>query len=91
MTTKEITTITPRLPAPRPKLLWPTRPCSTEQRLERIDVLGQRIAGYVRFMCQADSNGSSPDARAKAIDAFYEQIVVLERQLGNIHENYQLE
>ncbi len=92
MITKTIAPSTPRLPAPRPKMLWATPPCTTEERLLRIEVMGQRIAGYVQFMCQVgNSNGVSADAKEKAVEAFYEQIVVLERQLGRIHEDFQLE
>jgi len=58
----------------------------------RIDILGQRIAAYVQFMCQVGNpNGASADAKEKAVEAFYEQMVVLERQLGRIHEDFQLE
>jgi hypothetical protein len=92
MIAKPIAPATPRLPAPRPKLLWATPPCTTEERLARIEVLGQRVAGYVAFMCQmGNSNGVSADAKEKAVDAFYEQMVVVEARLGRIHENFQLE
>jgi hypothetical protein len=73
-------------------MLWPTRPCTTQERLERIESLGQRIAGYVQLMCQAgNANGASADTREKAVTAFYEQIVVLEGELGRIYEEFQLE
>jgi hypothetical protein len=43
-------------------------------------------------MCQVDNaNGASADAKKRAIDAFYEQMVVLERQLGRIHDDFRLE
>lgn len=92
MTTKTIALATPRLPVPRPGMLWPRPPCTTEERLERIESMGRRIAGYVQFMCQAgNANGASADAKEKAVRSFYEQMVILERQLGRIQEDFQLE
>ena len=92
MATKTAPVTTPRLPAPRAKMYWPTAPTTTQERLIRIEALGQRIAGYVQSMCRADnSNGTSVDAREKAVQAFYEQMVVLDRQLGRIQEDFQLE
>lgn len=92
MSAKTIVPATRRLLAPRPKMLWPMPPRTTEERVERIEVMGQRIGGYIQFMCQAgNSNGASADAKERAIELFYEQMVVLERQLGRIHEDFQLE
>lgn len=36
-------------------------------------------------------NGTSGDAKDKAVDAFYQQMLVVDRQLGRIQENFQLE
>jgi hypothetical protein len=93
MTTKTIELApTPRLPPPRGKLVWPAPAHTTADRVQRIQALGECVEGYVRFMCQAgNANGVSDNANEKAIEAFYEQMVVLERQLGRIHDNFQLE
>jgi hypothetical protein len=65
---------------------------TTAERLQRIEALGQRINGYVQFMCQLDNlNGTSAEAKDKAVIAFYEQLVVLERRLGRIQDNLKLE
>src|SRR4051794_32918390 len=91
MTPRTIIPMTPRLPAPRAKKLWPMPPATSEERLERIEALGQRIAGYVQFMCAAGTpHGASPDAKKKAVDAFYEKTVVLDPQLAHTHETSQL-
>ncbi len=69
-----------------------TPPWTTAERLQRIEALGQRINGYVQFMCQAGNpNHASDEARDKAVVAFYEQMVLLERHLGRIHDDFQLE
>jgi hypothetical protein len=90
MTTNTITLS--RIGAPRAVLPWQTSPSSTEERLQRIQAMGQRINGYVQFMCHVDNlNGASAEAKEKAVVAFYEQMVVLERQLGRIQDDFQLE
>jgi hypothetical protein len=62
-----------------------------EERLRRIEALGQRIHGYVQFMCQVGSlNGTSAEAKESAVTAFYERMVVVEGQLGRIHEALRL-
>ena len=92
MTTKTVTPLTPRLPPLRPRMLWQNPPCTTEERVDRIESLSRRIAGYVQFMCDgSNANNASADGREKAVGAFYEQMVVTERQLGRIHEDFQLE
>jgi hypothetical protein len=84
-----------KAPSPRgaaflcPKL---TPPETLEERLRRIEAMGQRIDEYVRFMCQvATLNGASVEAKERAVTAFYERMVVLESQLGRIHEDLRLE
>jgi len=69
-----------------------TPPWTTEERLHRIEVLGQRINDYVQFMCQVGNlNATSAETKERAIVAFYEQLVVMERQLAHIHDGFQLE
>jgi len=100
MTTKTKTssrTAAPRTAAPRLADLpaagpWQTSPWTTEERLRRIEVMGQQVNGYVQFMCQVGTlNGSSAEAKENAVVAFYEQMVVLVRQLGRIQEDFRLE
>lgn len=89
MTTK---TIPPaRLDKPMPAKPWQPPCLTTEERLQQIEKLGQRIAGYVQFICKVGGmNGTSAEAKERAVAAFYERIVVLEGQLGRIQENLQL-
>ena len=70
---------------------WTTPPWTMEERLQRIEAMGQRISGYVRFMCQAGSlNGTSVEAKERAVRAFYERMVIVEKQLGLIQEDLRL-
>ena len=65
---------------------------TTAERLLRIQAMGQRITSYVQYMCQVgDLKGSSTEATEKAVSAFYDQMVVLERQLALIHDEFKLE
>jgi len=68
-----------------------TPPLTTEDRLQRIEALGQRIAGHIRFMCQIGTlNGSSKEMKDRAVTAFYDQVALLESQLGQIQEDLRL-
>ena len=50
---------------------------------QRIAALGLRIAEHVQFMCApGTSGGTSAEGREKALAAFYERLVVADRQLG---------
>ena len=70
---------------------WHTPPWTLEERLQRIGVLAQRISGYVQFMCQVGNlNGTSGEAKERAVAAFYERMAALERQLARIQEDLQL-
>jgi len=58
---------------------------------QRIEALGLRIAEHVKLMCAPEtSGGTSAELREKALAAFYERLVVVERQLGRIRESLQL-
>jgi hypothetical protein len=71
--------------------LYPALPLTTESRLECIAALAAKIKEYIRFICKAGSlKGTSSEAKDKAVTAFYEQMVVVERQLGRIHEDLRL-
>jgi hypothetical protein len=74
-----------------PAALRDSPPWTTEERLQRIKALGQQIDKYVEDMCQVGNlNGTSGEAKDKAVAAFYERMVVLERQLGRIREELHL-
>jgi hypothetical protein len=69
-----------------------TSPSTPEQRRERIQALGERVAGYVRFMCDmGTTGGTSAEAKERALTTFYERLLVVERQLGRIQEELLLE
>ena len=43
-------------------------------------------------MCQVGNlNATSAEAKERAVVAFYEQMVILECQLGRIHDDFQLQ
>lgn len=81
-----------RSPArPRPRILA-TIPRTEEQRLHRMEALGQRIAEYVSSMCKPGTPpGTSAEARERAVAAFYEELILVERQLGLVRDNHLLE
>jgi hypothetical protein len=85
--------MTTKMPAPTelpPPGPWSAPPETTEEHLQRIEAMGKRINGYVQFMCQVDNlNGTSAEAKEKAIVAFYERLTVLERLLGRIQDDLQ--
>jgi hypothetical protein len=69
-----------------------TPPTNTEERLVHIRALGQRVKGYVQFMCAVHRLcGSSAEVKEKAVAAFYERLAFLEQELGRIQEKLQLE
>jgi hypothetical protein len=71
--------------------VWRTPPANTEDRLQRIQALGQRINGYIRFMSGVNSlSGTSAEAKEKAVAVFYDRMVLLEQELARIQENLQL-
>lgn len=94
MTTKTQTSsraARPRLEDEPPAWPWLTPAETTRERLQRIEALGQRIHGYVQFIRKVgDLNGTSAEAKDKAVAAFYERMLVLEAQLGRIQDNLQL-
>ena len=81
----------PPLAAKPPPGPWFSPPLTTEERLERIQALGQRINGYIQFMVKVGNmNGLSAEAKDNAVALCYERMVVLERQLARIQEDLQL-
>jgi len=89
--TKGQTTSAPRSQPEPPVGNWQSPPWTTEERLQRIQVMGQRIDGYIQFMCKVgDLTGTSSEAKERAVLAFYEQMIVVDRQLGRIQEELRL-
>ena len=74
-----------------PVSTWPTPPWTLEERLQRIEAMGQRISGYIRFICQVGSlNGTSTEAKERAVAAFYDRLTAAEGQLSRIQEDLRL-
>ena len=95
MTTKAKASSRAAGPAPSgevPSSPWPPSPwvqpaLTTEERLQHIEALGQRIAGYVRFICQVGGlNGTSAEMKGRAVTAFHVRLALLESQRGRIQE-----
>lgn len=62
-----------------------------EERLRRIETMGQRIQGYVQFLSEiADLKGSSDEEKEKAVEKFYDRMTAMESQLSRILEELQL-
>ena len=79
------------LPEAMPISCWPTPPWTLEERLLRIEAMGQRISGYIRFICQVGNlSGTSTDAKERAVAAFYDRLVAAEGQLSRIQEDLRL-
>jgi hypothetical protein len=75
------------LPDVGPAPLW-----TRETRLVQIKALGERIDGYIKFMCKvAELSGISGEAKDRAVTMFHERLAAMEKELGRIHENVQLE
>jgi hypothetical protein len=70
----------------------PKLPLTLEEHVHRIEAIGKRPDGYIRFMCQiAGHYGTSGEVKERAVTAFYEQMIIVERQLGHIHDELRLE
>jgi hypothetical protein len=66
---------------------WRNPPGTMAERVQRIEALGQRINGHIQFICRAPGlHGTSAEAKDRAVAAFYERLALLERQLGQIHD-----
>ncbi|HXG10813.1 MAG TPA: hypothetical protein VNK04_13730 [Gemmataceae bacterium] len=77
-------------PEPLPET-WHVPPMTKEECLERIQLLGVRVGNYIRFMNGIDNvKGTSEEARQRALTAFYDRLLLLERELGRIQEDLQL-
>jgi hypothetical protein len=67
-----------------------SKPQTTQERLLHIRALGARVAKYVRGIRAAEPNGTSAEAKEKAVAIFYERLASMERQLSLIYEEFQL-
>ena len=66
-------------------------PLTTQQRLEGIEKMLERVNEHVAFMRGVDAlQGSSAEAKEAAVAVFYERMTALERQLGRISEGLRL-
>jgi hypothetical protein len=64
---------------------------TTEQRLEGIESMRQRVNGYAEYMRQsAGLRSTSSEAREQAIAAFYDRMATFERELSRIEEGLRL-
>ncbi len=65
-----------------------TVPLTTEDRLEHIHALGQRVGTYVKFMGTIGRmEGSSAESKDRAVAVFYDRLFALEQELARIHDN----
>lgn len=65
----------------------PSSPWTAEERLQDIQRMLVRVSEYVKGMLKIDRlQGSSVEAKGKALEAFHEKMIILERQLGRIQE-----
>lgn len=62
-----------------------------EEHVHQIEAMGKRIDGYIQFMCQiGGQSGISAEVKEAAAAAFYQQMVIVERQLAQIHDELKL-
>jgi len=85
----------PSMPATPPGEFLPDpemMPCvTTEDHLARIQALGRKIEEHIRFMgTVATLPGTSAESRAKAVSAFHERLLILERGLAQTLEELRL-
>ncbi len=65
-----------------------TIPLTTQDRLAHIQALGHRVGSYIKFMCTVSRlEGSSAEAKDRAVTVFYERLYMLEQELSRIHDN----
>ena len=81
----------PVQPAPWPPSAWEAPPLTTEERLQRIAALGERVAAYVRFMGEVGGLvGTSGEMKERALTAFYERLAAAESELRRIQDDLRL-
>ena len=68
-----------------------TPPATAEEFLMHIGVLGKRVEGHVAFMSAVERmNGTSAEAKNKALSLFYQRLVTLELELNRVREELEL-
>lgn len=68
-----------------------TPPATAEEFLSHISALGKRIEGHVAFMGGVASlNGTSAEAKNKALSMFYQRLVGMEQELNRVREELEL-
>lgn len=71
----------------RKPVALPGVPLTLEQKRREIEELVERLTRYAEFVCGADGqSGTSKEAREQAVAAFHERLVLLTRQLSQIHD-----
>ena len=69
-----------------------TQSLTMDERLHRIDALRKRIDGYIEYICRiVDQTGTSGEVKERAVTVFYEQLLIVEKELGHIHDELRLE
>lgn len=92
MTKSKATMANPVAPTREVRELWPSAPASLADRVQRIETMGLRINNYIQFICKAASlTVTSVEAKDRGVTAFYERMLVVERQLRRIQEDLWLE
>jgi hypothetical protein len=68
-----------------------TPPATAEEFLTHISALGKRIEGHVTFMSAVERlNGTSAEAKNKALTQFYQRLVLMEVELNRVREELEL-
>ncbi len=68
-----------------------TPPATAEEFLMHITALGKRVEGHVAFMCAVERmNGTSAEAKTKALTMFYQRLVGMELELNRVREELEL-
>jgi hypothetical protein len=68
-----------------------TPPATVEEFLTHIGALGKRVEGHVAYMCAVERlNGTSSEAKNKALTMFYQRLVGMEVELNRIREELEL-
>ena len=95
MAAKAKATTKPRIPRVAEKLPAAKSSSMTltmEERLHRIETMRKRIDGYIEYICQIGKlTGASAEVKERAVTIFYEQMLVVERELGRTHDELRLE
>jgi hypothetical protein len=67
-------------------------PKQLADQVREIERIGERISAIVRFMCDIQKlPGTSEESRDRALTAFHEPLIMVEKQLVHIQEKFRLE